>query len=929
MRQEQSRRKTPAARILSLALALCMIAAFVPAFTLTAGAVGAITVDDTTLIYDTTALATDSTWFAFEFELGAISSFKDFGFVDADGYTFAGACDAWFSGDGFYVADGERSLTLGSDFERTSSQAVGNIKYNTYGDGAMVRAVVVKDTSEGTYSVTYYVVVDSTATSFGTVYYTSSTGPNGIALPDQWDYTGSGSGVTASTSGTAFDNFTVYAGDDADNITFDDTTLVYSPDTVIDTSAYEYYVFEFDLGAISSFKDFGFVDADGYTFAGACDAWFSGDGFYVADGERSLTLGSDFERTSSQAVGNIKYNTYGAGATVRAVVEKDTTEGTYSVTYYVVVDSTATSFGTVEYTSEAGPNGIAVPAGWNYGGSGSGVTATNANYAFENFKVYAGNYPASTNTVTVTYTAGTETAKTETITYDADTYPSGYTFSEYYYSVDGANTLYYAAEQTLSEDTEIAMTALGNPDVSSYAKDGVIEDDGTQYTITSDNLIPNGDFTYGLNGWFNGLGNTPTSSYFTVNSDGTITSVQNNGNGTAASICRSWAIESGKTYLLTYTDTMSSGDANYRKVSLAAATGTAETSVINAASTGDTALVFTNSDGYAYVKVNFRWLGTDTFGNFGLYELEENTDASATVTVEYQVDGTTVTSATKTVVKGNTASFDAISNYVYNGKYYSADALSYESVSEDATYYVELEVDDSKYAPTSDFSYNFYTNEVIWAGDNGFTSSDAEATISIGWNNLRQTIMTFDVSDLLDDDTLIESAVLNMNIGYKNVADYVIAAIDPSFVDTETPSMYTTSYSWTYSDISTALSTLSAVTVASGTSSTGWNAITLDLSNANDLIDEDGTLALFIYTDNTTYGQFYTYSATSDYPPYLDSAETTTAVTYTVKYVDTEGNALDNDGTYSTTYDNTIGYDDEVIVPYVTIPYFTGYIFTS
>ncbi|MCD8049796.1 MAG: hypothetical protein LUG52_09450 [Clostridia bacterium] len=50
---------------------------------------------------------------------------------------------------------------------------------------------------------------------------------------------------------------------------------------------------------------------------------------------------------------------------------------------------------------------------------------------------------------------------------------------------------------------------------------------------------------------------------------------------------------------------------------------------------------------------------------------------------------------------------------------------------------------------------------------------------------------------------------------------------------------------------------------------------------------------------------------------------------YTVKYVDTDGIAISADGTYTTTYDNTLGYNDEVICPYVDIPYFEGYIFTS
>ncbi len=168
----------------------------------------------------------------------------------------------------------------------------------------------------------------------------------------------------------------------------------------------------------------------------------------------------------------------------------------------------------------------------------------------------------------------------------------------------------------------------------------IIPGDGFVYATKSTNLISNGSFEDGFTGWTNSSDYSTeiTSEKFTLKTDGAqdgnnyLVGTTNGGQNDVGSLGKVWEIESGKTYYFTYWikgQSSSATNASYMKTSLTNTPGT-ESLVIEEASKNITTswkqieIPFTNTDGYKYLMINFRWLDSQWgFDDFQLYEIEE------------------------------------------------------------------------------------------------------------------------------------------------------------------------------------------------------------------------------------------------------------------------------------------------------------------
>lgn len=220
--------------------------------------------------------------------------------------------------------------------------------------------------------------------------------------------------------------------------------------------------------------------------------------------------------------------------------------------------------------------------------------------------------------VTATYTINGSVVKTETKRYDS-LKTNGATFPAFNYSANGSNVLYTAREVTLSESAEIEMKAANN--TGAYKKGDITVHNGIRYTLLSDNLVPNFDFAYGLDGWYNGAGGKAASHNFKIN--GNTLTIVNSGNSTEAqSLYRALDVEAGKTYYLTFT--LDSANEWTRVVEGATCENSNATNILmdrNDSVTGKNNLVFTATD--EFVRISFGWAGGKKVSGFGLYEITE------------------------------------------------------------------------------------------------------------------------------------------------------------------------------------------------------------------------------------------------------------------------------------------------------------------
>ncbi len=168
-----------------------------------------------------------------------------------------------------------------------------------------------------------------------------------------------------------------------------------------------------------------------------------------------------------------------------------------------------------------------------------------------NFEIYEIEPAATNKDITVTYTVNGNTvdSKTQTINTSAVTKAN---FDKFYYRANGTNTLYYAPAQSVSDNTTVAMTALSN--WGNLSTGDTVNTDTMVYNVVSDNLVPNGNFEHGMNGWYNRANATPPTNYSVSTSDkpsGSVRAAVSSGNGNATStnsIKQAWDITVGDTY---------------------------------------------------------------------------------------------------------------------------------------------------------------------------------------------------------------------------------------------------------------------------------------------------------------------------------------------------------------------------------------------
>ncbi len=324
-----------------------------------------------------------------------------------------------------------------------------------------------------------------------------------------------------------------------------------------------------------------------------------------------------FDRNYTTVSGEY-YMGYPADGTDCAIVAYNNADGsTHTVDYYVngaVVSTVSDKAGVINgFKSITSSNGRWSKA-WQHIG-------------FANLAIGSVTLSETSVEVAAEYVANGSVVHTESGRYDTAEGETGVTFPAYAYSANGSNVMYGTDGATLSENGQIAMDVVANG--GTHTVGDVVAVSGTQYEIKSANLVPNGDFAYGTAGWYNAAGGA--AGFFNANGDGTMTlTAGGTGAGGASSLYRAWATEAGKKYLFTF----DADSANiYDKVSVksdisATADGTV---ILDGASAGTNVVVFDATE--AFVQVNFRWLGTgNTFGNFGLYEIEE-----ATVTVAEEI----------------------------------------------------------------------------------------------------------------------------------------------------------------------------------------------------------------------------------------------------------------------------------------------------
>ncbi|MBQ3110034.1 MAG: BNR-4 repeat-containing protein [Clostridia bacterium] len=292
-----------------------------------------------------------------------------------------------------------------------------------------------------------------------------------------------------------------------------------------------------------------------------------------------------------------------------ALVYYNNSDGdTHSVEYYVAGEKVYTDSSLAGVVDGFGS--IAGSDGWwtNY-----------AHIGFANLTVGTVINSETTVEVTATYTLNGETVKTETKRYDSSE-ADGVTFPAFGYAANGENVLYTAEEATLSESAEIELTAV--PNTGEYGAGDIVAHDGKQYSVKTDNLIPNADFSYGLAGWYNGLDSAVDTNNFKAEGNALIIT-SNGGTNSAAGISRAWDVEVGKTYFLTFTLDQAIEWARVAETSDASAYTTASKTLIDKSSSvkGKNNLVFTATD--EFVRASFAWAAERKLSAFGLYEIEE------------------------------------------------------------------------------------------------------------------------------------------------------------------------------------------------------------------------------------------------------------------------------------------------------------------
>ncbi len=219
-------------------------------------------------------------------------------------------------------------------------------------------------------------------------------------------------------------------------------------------------------------------------------------------------------------------------------------------------------------------------------------------------------------------------------------------------NVNVEGTIRFGMESTgkgawyVMEEGSLTLVSLATEEAtdtdSEYKEGDTATVDGTIYSIKSDNMVENHSFELGFEGWTNSsdYATEITSEYFELRSgsdndaqDGKVYLVgaTNNGATNVGSLGTAWAIETGKTYYMSYYVKGLTGatDGGYLKTSLTNSLGTESEEVGTPTVTSEwqkIEYVF-DSGSYSYVQVEFRWLDSQwAFDNFQIYEVEEATE---------------------------------------------------------------------------------------------------------------------------------------------------------------------------------------------------------------------------------------------------------------------------------------------------------------
>ena len=154
------------------------------------------------------------------------------------------------------------------------------------------------------------------------------------------------------------------------------------------------------------------------------------------------------------------------------------------------------------------------------------------------------------------------------------------------------------------------------------------------YKIKAANLITNGNFDDGLNGWTNASdwSSALPSDKFSVEKEGTnnyLKGTKNEGSTANGSIGTAWELENNKTYYFSFRiKALGSGtDTGYIKTSLTNAKGTETQTFTKPTAVKDDWKAFEKiieNNTYKYLQCQFRWLNSQWgFDDFMLFEVEE------------------------------------------------------------------------------------------------------------------------------------------------------------------------------------------------------------------------------------------------------------------------------------------------------------------
>ncbi len=517
------------------------------------------------------------------------------------------------------------------------------------------------------------------------------------------------------------------------------------------------FVIEFTPSGGSAYPDHGILDTDGETVLFAHRYATDAKAIHVGRGEINSSIrGTDsVSDTTGQArltnfagerlaSGTLRTDrsavSFANGERVRIVAENRTWDATLSEEFaksenytdnlaaLAEGDSVYTvTYGTLDEYGLFTPVSVSVYTGsfTGFGGFKTAGGTSGVTVSYKDIVIYADAGEATV--VTVTYLAGGEKVKTVTK-------KSGATFPEVYIYENGVNEIYYAEGTTYTIDTEVDMTSLsgGGLDVGTCFE----TENGAAYKTTTENLIANGDFANNLTGWYNSAGGEAASSYFTVNTDGTITAKASNGATGEGSLYRAWDVEVGKTYVLTYTsDVENQFHVVSQKNDISA---TNDGTIIGTGRQGENYFVFTAEK--EYVQINFRWLGSsNTIGNFGLYEVTSAESDRVVTTIKFMSGTTEIGSTTVNGFKGDVIDLTDIAivpeAITYSGSVYTKDSGNAESYTVNATGTVTITYTES----------NIQSIETVSAtviGDNlpvlpttlTATTSDGTMEVDVEWD---------------------------------------------------------------------------------------------------------------------------------------------------------------------------------------------------